>query len=424
MSNSKDMPQLVLRVVCAVVLLGVLLGWRQRRQQQREQQEQYTHKRRCIDATWREAEHSSSSDAPCNQVALVSTTRQSHALVTWVQYHLALGFARLYLFFDHPEGDASLVELQHWISTLATQDEKDRLVITLTSKVWFEQVQKPLLHKSQQDMLYYDTEVMTRQMLNAETALVWIKQCHPKHIQFLLHMDTDELWYPQRDVERIRTRTTPTKDMSVLRNVNWVNAYFARIPAHVQVIAFQNWEVIPTRMHSDNVFQDLHLFRRDQVAYRAYCGVKSAIRVNYHTQQYAHGVHYWRVDEGLQHLKPWPLLRGNASSLMHVKDESAVILHYVSPTFDQWLTKYQVLGTFPDTWFGGSIPIGIVYHKASRDQIIAATRPDGSLDLPRLQAWYNAHSLWKQDDANLQSMLKQHACMQVSPLHLMTHSDT
>jgi len=296
------------------------------------------------------------------KVALVTTTKNAHQLPTWVEYHINRGFKRIYIFFDLSQRqDPSWMELNDWLK-LNPHRAKYVHCIQVTPE-WTRVNQRSII--ASKHFKHYDNEVMSRQQVNAQTALVWLKTIDASFdIDYLLHIDTDELWYPIGG-------STVTKLLGV-------GEYFATLSETIDTVSFRNWEVVPTQLESTNVFKDLDVFRKDRQHYRAYCGVKSAIRIRLDKkEQEIHGVHYW-----------WSA----GSKPVEVYD--AVILHYVSPTFEQWFLKYKLLGSFPDTWFGGDVPIGIVYHCKSRDQVQRFLRKkDVNFGMTQLREWYEETSV-------------------------------
>jgi hypothetical protein len=49
------------------------------------------------------------------------------------------------------------------------------------------------------------------------------------------------------------------------------------------------------------------------------------------------------------------------------------ILHFVNCGLPEYRAKYELLGDFPDRWFGGRTPIPLPFHKRSRDIIMQNT---------------------------------------------------
>jgi len=83
-------------------------------------------------------------------------------------------------------------------------------------------------------------------------------------------------------------------------------------------------------------------------------------------------VHKWKfLDGNTEHFK-------TATSIVDVRSlnlqnvfplESTFILHYVSCGFYQWKSKYELLASFPDSWFGGKLKIHPCFHLESRDVV-------------------------------------------------------
>eukprot|EP00293_Proteomonas_sulcata_P004192 CAMPEP_0184318038 /NCGR_PEP_ID=MMETSP1049-20130417/100196_1 /TAXON_ID=77928 /ORGANISM="Proteomonas sulcata, Strain CCMP704" /LENGTH=233 /DNA_ID=CAMNT_0026637649 /DNA_START=150 /DNA_END=851 /DNA_ORIENTATION=- len=60
-----------------------------------------------------------------------------------------------------------------------------------------------------------------------------------------------------------------------------------------------------------------------------------------------------------------------------------LILHYISAGFEQWYSKYKMLGDFSQTWLGNSVPIPQCFHTVSRDMISSKSETE-------CRRWYNA----------------------------------
>ena len=93
-------------------------------------------------------------------------------------------------------------------------------------------------------------------------------------------------------------------------------------------------------------------------------------------------VHAWRTP--LKKLTALCDARLDLSERSSNPEKMPVILHYVNcGTF--WLrTKYEILGAFADSWFGGSLPIAPSFHLDARDVV-------GTRNAEALEVFYGRH---------------------------------
>jgi hypothetical protein len=181
--------------------------------------------------------------------------------------------------------------------------------------------------------------MMHRQDANANRAL---ELCLQEKVDWLIHLDSDELLYPP--------------DRAVLHR--------ALAPPNGQV-TFLNHEVCP-HWSCVNPFRECHHFKLNgQAAFNLYCNGKTAVRV-------APGV-------SVLDAHSFTGFRGPS-----VTAAGVFILHYACPSYDRWLAKYTALGDFPDYWWDDPRHrIRCSFHLASRDTC-KSCRAEGSFDRARL----------------------------------------
>jgi hypothetical protein len=188
---------------------------------------------------------------------------------------------------------------------------------------------------------------MARQILNAEVA---IKFAVKDQIDWLLHIDVDELFYVSKGD---------------------IKEHFEKISAqNCTTVTYLNCEAVPEALFIDDYFKEVTLFKRhpkmlsvEQIAYYKklpifnygkdyfwfYGNGKSASRVTSNTQ--ADGVHFFKCAEGSHYISFDP-----------------IILHYPICGFDHFWAKYETLGNFADQWFN-KIDILSQMHLQSRDVV-------------------------------------------------------
>ena len=114
----------------------------------------------------------------------------------------------------------------------------------------------------------------------------------------------------------------------------------------------------PSSVDADHLASVWSHERRQNCHFVAYTNGKSAVRLDRGAVVPA-GSHRYIEAPGSGH----KLLRHMATL-----DRDPCILHYVNCGYEQWLIKYQVIGPFPDRWFG-EVLIPLHFHLKSRDAV-------------------------------------------------------
>jgi hypothetical protein len=226
--------------------------------------------------------------------AIATTVRNPHQINDWIEYHLKIGFNKLYIVLDDENENIEYKD--------------DRVVIFKNNKEWRDSFKS-------EGMLgtfigNYNEEVMSRQILNFAAVQDYAKK---DGINWLLHIDGDEIFYPEG------------KSLSELFN----NKY--------AVIKFDNYEMVPDHDSYQNCFREGNKFKTNGAKYIAYSNGKSVLNLT--SGAMISGVHGFV-----------------GGSLFDSPDGK--ILHYPSCNFSEYLLKYKMLGKFGDKWWGRvEIPI-------------------------------------------------------------------
>ena len=169
------------------------------------------------------------------KTALVSTVRGAgSSLRTFVQYHLYLGFDKLYLFLDDPEEAIATAIASQPQVTLTRHDHHLRAKWKTTR--FYQQ------HRFTENTPY----LMERQQLNTAVAIQYALR---EKIGWLLHIDQDELLYAPEFFQSPRQTVGELFQNLTRRQIYHVN--------------FRNYEVL---VHPDgytNPFQEAMLFKRN-----------------------------------------------------------------------------------------------------------------------------------------------------------------
>jgi len=330
-------------------------------------------------------------------VAIVTTCKgAAHTIRSWIDYHLHIGFDLLFIFFDDPTD----VTIQ-WMDY-----PKDKVII-LRNDETLRQRQKTLsVYKSLK--MYLDHEVQARQQLNAEMAL---EMCLERGITWLLHIDVDELFY--------------------LANLSLKQHFKQLMAQNIGHLTYINFEAVPQRMDIDDFFAEVTLFRKHLCTIEINPLTFSALQ--YWKQKRTHGQYFLAYDNGksavrvLKGVVPvsvheWKLpsdsgdlVNGRIHCEVHgdlnrwtqlplrsctaisdprnldltrlFKCENAIILHYVVCGWKWYYSKYAILKSFPNYWFGGKLKIAPCFHLDSRDLYLSG-------DLQKMKCFYKYFAFW------------------------------
>jgi hypothetical protein len=280
----------------------------------------------------------------------------------YLTYHLSTGFDHIFLFFDDP-CDPAIPEAQSYRNvTVIRNDESLR-------RKW-EKTNQYAADKSVRD--YADSLVMARQILNMEVALGLAVE---KGIDWLLHIDVDELFY------------SPSQS---------VCEHFQALTDHgISRAIYLNYEVIPESADVRDPFREATLFKKHPKTLEGkaiteeqrrlidecpqlperffffYRNGKSAIKAREGTLP--NGPHGFTLPEdrgprARLHTKIFNsraaklagkfapgLIRQLNQSLYPVRQaysSDPMILHYPCCGFENFWRKYVNYGRFADTWFG------------------------------------------------------------------------
>lgn len=258
------------------------------------------------------------------RAVIASTLKDAEAVLEyWIRYHLAAGFARLYLFFDDPD-DASIEIARKFDAVTAITNDAN------LHKLW----ESTAIYSHPERFKFRDTEVMTRQCLNAEVA---IGMALDAGLDWIVHIDLDELFY------------SPV--------ISVAEHFDAMSRANIEYVTYLNYEAMPEKFEVSNFFRDVTLFKRNPAMFPEgkptahqkqllesipnfrhqyflyYPNGKSAARLR--PDLVTSGVHYFGIAG--QDLEP------NIS-------EDPAILHYPCCGFDHFWQKYKTLGPIADKW--------------------------------------------------------------------------
>ena len=158
--------------------------------------------------------------------AIVTTLRNAgQTLDSFIAYHRAIGFAHFYLFFDDPDDpDLSRVAANPSVTAIAHDANLRRS--------WMALPQYPA------QAAFVDSEVMARQVLNVELAMISARE---REFGWLLHIDSDELFF--------------SPNQSAAEHFAWLDGQ------PLEAVNFPNYEAVPEREDIGDFFREVDLFK-------------------------------------------------------------------------------------------------------------------------------------------------------------------
>jgi len=311
-------------------------------------------------------------------------------LETFIAYHLSIGFDYIFLFFDNPE--------EKYIGKYLG---KRGIVVIKNDKMLNRQWKRtPGFKKLSQ---FTDKDLIARQILNTNVALEMARR---RKINWLLHIDVDEIFYPVGQDARAHFR--------------------AMSSGKVDVISYVNHEAIPEKMETTDIFKSVTLFKKNALVLnrqqRELVGQYAVSGIEYFNF-YANGKAAARVCRGVRSIGPhffsfrknfFQRIFPRRTQVRRYSDPC--ILHYACCSFDIFYRKYKVLGSFPDKWLNkdeirGLLPI----HAASRDICLGK-------DISLARKFYEMHFL-NSPFKDRAMFVDRGICFEVSPFSIQAAGD-
>lgn len=245
------------------------------------------------------------------KVAFITTTADTFDQIhVWTQYHSALGVSLFILFVDGQAAQPDiLAQLQELPNVLAVPRTPDLVYRQDHSRAWNESWLAAFFHKPCNHHLF------VRQSLNMEEG---INLARDAGIEWVIHMDTDELMYPGGASHYS------------------LQAVLAAIPQRVDNVIFPNYEALPEQEDVREPFTEVTLFKRNfahvspGVYYKAYTEVSRG-NPNYFIT-YGNGKSAARIRPGLRPngAHRWFNYDRRPVEITH---DSAAVLHYTYNKF-------------------------------------------------------------------------------------------
>ena len=306
------------------------------------------------------------------RAAIVCTLRAAAPVVdSFIRYHLALGFAHIFLFFDDPLDPAIDIAARHGAARVSVIRDGQELFGEWRKCAQFPHFVPHLSH-----------EVMARQCLNVEVA---VQLALARGYDWLLHIDADELFH------------CPGQD---------AGDHFARLAASgVERAVYPNLEALPEAIEVTDWFRQATLFKvnRNLLPGGRFSPAQAGLAARF--AQFPHNFFlFYSNGKSAARLRPGlvpdgvhrfsatmvPRAGQSAARLPPIQEHVIAdcrILHYACIGFSNFVVKYRILGRFGDRWFD-RVPITDSisdFHTAARDVIASGTRQQ-ALDFYRGRA--------------------------------------
>jgi hypothetical protein len=172
------------------------------------------------------------------RIAFVTTTAEPYDQIkTWYEYHVALGVSTYYLFVDGPAAaPAVAAKLRALPGVLVIPRDADLKARHAASRAWNETWLAAFFHKP------CNHELFVLQSLNMEVGIALAER---DGVDWILHIDTDELMYPGSGPEYS------------------LQTVLAAYPPDVDTVVFPNYEALPERDDVASPFAAVTLFKRN-----------------------------------------------------------------------------------------------------------------------------------------------------------------
>ena len=270
-----------------------------------------------------------------NTAAIVTTLKHpGEPLGSFLTYHFSIGFDRIFLFFDD-EFDPMIPLAASFPGVTVIKNDAS------LKAEW----KKTRIYSRNADVTsFIDEEVMARQLLNVEVA---VKLAHDFKIDWLLHIDHDELFF--------------TKSGNVKEHFQVLSA------SGIKSMQYLNHESIPEKVTINDPFKEVTLFKKNPMILS-----KNEIGYLEKLSDQRHFLYYWNgKSSGKVSEDPEPEhVHGFKYHQAHHVTSDPCILHYPVCGLTNFIEKYKILGKFKDKWFdSGVIKDLIPFHIEARDII-------------------------------------------------------
>eukprot|EP00457_Paulinella_chromatophora_P006098 gb/GEZN01006116.1/.p1 GENE.gb/GEZN01006116.1/~~gb/GEZN01006116.1/.p1 ORF type:complete len:550 (+),score=80.92 gb/GEZN01006116.1/:40-1650(+) len=272
---------------------------------------------------------------PPSHAAIVTTVRHPPpgSLLQWLCYHTRLGFEHIFVFLDDPTEESTAI--------IVTSFDPARVTLVRNDQHLLRAVRERNSTVYARYGPFGPAEVMARQLINADYAAHLLRKMytptnafHAKKIDWLLHIDVDELFY-------VGPSFSIVSHFAKLKKQGFMSAVYL------------NYEAVAEQAES-NFFQDTTLFKRNRITLP-----NLKLEQEYANDYMVYHQGYWTGKSAARldapELTPLEVTRfwigPQPNSDKRANCDGPVILHYINPTLSETRKKYELLGKFSDTAF-------------------------------------------------------------------------
>ncbi|CAL4915827.1 unnamed protein product [Urochloa decumbens] len=304
-----------------------------------------------------------------------STSAGLEQILPWLFYHKVVGVAQFLLFVEGKAAKPNVAGVLESIPGVkVVYRTKDLEEQQARSRIWNETWLSGFFYKP------CNYELFVKQSLNMEMAIVMARD---DGMDWIIHLDTDELLYPGGAAE-----------YSVRR-------LLAEVPHDVDMVIFPNYESSVERDNIKDPFSEVSMFKKnyDHLPKDTYFGMyKEATRGNpNYFLTYGNGKSAARIQD---HLRPNGAHRWHnyAKSPNEIKLEEAAVLHYTYTKFSDLTSRRDRCGCKP-TKEDVKRCFMLDFDRAAF--IIASTASE-----EEMLRWYNERVVWNDKQLNLKLLRK------------------
>jgi len=304
-----------------------------------------------------------------------STSAGLEQILPWLFYHKVVGVAQFLLFVEGRAAKPNVAGVLESIPGVkVVYRTKDLEEQQAGSQIWNETWLSGFFYKP------CNYELFVKQSLNMEMAIVMARD---HGMDWIIHLDTDELLYPGGAAE-----------YSVRR-------LLSEVPHDVDMVIFPNYESSVERDNIKDPFSEVSMFKKnyDHLPKDTYFGMyKEATRGNpNYFLTYGNGKSAARIQD---HLRPNGAHRWHnyAKSPNEIKLEEAAVLHYTYTKFSDLTSRRDRCGCKP-TKEDVKRCFMLDFDRAAF--IIASTASE-----EEMLRWYNERVVWNDKQLNLKLLRK------------------
>ncbi|KAG0455770.1 hypothetical protein HPP92_023558 [Vanilla planifolia] len=299
-----------------------------------------------------------------------STSAGLEQILPWLYYHKVIGVSKFLLFVEgtaaKPNVSAVLESIPGVKVIYRTAELEDKQA---KSRVWNETWLSGFFYKP------CNYELFVKQSLNMEMAIVMARDAG---MEWIIHLDTDELLYP-----------AGAQEYSLRR-------LLSDVPSNVDMVIFPNYESSVERDDIKDPFSEVSMFKKnyDHLPKETYFGMyKEATRGNpNYFLTYGNGKSAARIKD---HLRPNGAHRWHnyMKTPNEIKLEEAAVLHYTYAKFSDLTSRRNRCGCKPTK---EDVKRCFMLEFDRTAFIIASTATK-----EEMLRWFNEHVVWNDKQLNL-----------------------